>query len=62
MPKKIHFEWELPDVLVDELTQDRTEVSDTIKAAAVLDWSGPTGSHCAAVRSFCRCPILPSWS
>src|SRR5215510_4915009 len=38
MPKKIQFEWELPDTLVDELTQDRTEVVDTIKAAAVLDW------------------------
>jgi len=38
MPKKIHFEWELPDVLVEELTRDRTEVTETIKAAAVLDW------------------------
>ena len=38
MPKKIQFEWELPDTLVDELTHDRTEVADTIKAAAVLDW------------------------
>ena len=38
MPKKIQFEWELPDTLVDELTHDRTEVTDTIKAAAVLDW------------------------
>jgi hypothetical protein len=38
MPKKIQFEWELPDTLVDALTHDRTEVADTIKAAAVLDW------------------------
>ena len=38
MSKKIHFEWELPDTLVEELTHDRTEVADTIKAAAVLDW------------------------
>src|SRR2546426_12732539 len=38
MPKKIQFEWELPDTLVDALTHDRTEVTDTIKAAAVLDW------------------------
>ena len=38
MPKKIQFEWELPETLVDELTHDRTEVADTIKAAAVLDW------------------------
>lgn len=38
MPKKIQFEWELPDTLVDALTHDRTEVAETIKAAAVLDW------------------------
>jgi len=38
MPKKIQFEWELPDALVDELTHDRAEVAETIKAAAVLDW------------------------
>src|SRR5215470_6215365 len=38
VPKKIQFEWELPDTLVDELIHDHTEVADTIKAAAVLDW------------------------
>jgi hypothetical protein len=38
MPKKIRFEWELPDTLVDELTRDKTDAADTIKAAAVLDW------------------------
>jgi predicted HTH domain antitoxin len=38
MPKKIQFEWELPDMLVDVLTQDHTKVADTIKEAAVLDW------------------------
>ena len=38
MPKKIQFEWELPDTLVEALTHDRTKVTDTIKAAAVLDW------------------------
>lgn len=38
MPKKIQFEWELPDALVDELAPNPTEVADTIKAAAVLDW------------------------
>ena len=38
MPKKIQCEWELPDTLVDALTHDRTEVADTITAAAVLDW------------------------
>ena len=38
MPKKIQFEWELPDTLVDELTRERTEVTETIKMAAVLDW------------------------
>ena len=37
MPKKIQFEWELPDTLVDALTHGRSEVADTIKAAAVLD-------------------------
>src|SRR5262250_2796836 len=38
MPKKIQFEWELPDALVDALTPETTEVAETIKAAAVLDW------------------------
>src|SRR5262249_51041182 len=38
MPKKIQFEWELPDALVDALTPGATEVTETIKAAAVLDW------------------------
>ena len=38
MPKKIHFEWELPDALVDELDHDPTQIAETIKAAAVLDW------------------------
>ena len=38
MPKKIRFEWELPDTLVDELTRGQTDAAETIKAAAVLDW------------------------
>lgn len=38
MPKKIQFEWELPDALVDALTSDSAAVAETIKAAAVLDW------------------------
>src|ERR671933_561058 len=38
VPKKIRFEWELPDALVDELTRDQTDATETIKAAAVLDW------------------------
>ena len=38
MPKKIQFEWELPDALVAALAPDATEVADTIKMAAVLDW------------------------
>ena len=38
MPKKIRFEWELPDALVDELTRDQADATETIKAAAVLDW------------------------
>jgi predicted HTH domain antitoxin len=38
MPKKIHFEWELPDALVEALAPEATEVADTIKMAAVLDW------------------------
>ena len=38
MPKKIQFEWELPDALIDALTPETTEVAETIKAAAVLDW------------------------
>ena len=38
MPKKIRFEWELPDALVDAIAQDPTEAARTIKEAAVLDW------------------------
>jgi hypothetical protein len=38
VPKKIQFEWELPDTLVHELDQDATKLEETIKAAAVLDW------------------------
>ena len=38
VPKKIRFEWELPDGLVDQLSQDRAEMTETIKTAAVLDW------------------------
>jgi Uncharacterised protein family (UPF0175) len=38
MLKKIQFEWELPDALIDALTPETTEVAETIKAAAVLDW------------------------
>jgi predicted HTH domain antitoxin len=38
VPKKIQFEWELPDALVHELDHDTTKLTETIKAAAVLDW------------------------
>jgi hypothetical protein len=38
VPKKIQFEWELPDALVHELDHDVTKLAETIKAAAVLDW------------------------
>jgi len=38
VPKKIQFEWELPDALVDQLTRDQADAAQTIKAAAVLDW------------------------
>jgi hypothetical protein len=38
VPTKIRFEWELPDGLVDQLSQDRSEMTETIKTAAVLDW------------------------
>jgi predicted HTH domain antitoxin len=38
MPKKIQFEWELPDALVHELDHDSAKLAETIKAAAVLDW------------------------
>ena len=38
VPKKIRFEWELPDALVQELDHDATKLSETIKTAAVLDW------------------------
>jgi len=49
----------LPDTLVNELTYDRTEVADTIKAAAVLNWSGLTSSPSVEGPSFSKCPIVP---
>jgi hypothetical protein len=38
MPKKIQFEWELPDALVDAIAPDAVGAVRTIKEAAVLDW------------------------
>ena len=38
MPKKIQFEWELPDAPVDAIARDQAQVAETIKQAAVLDW------------------------
>ena len=38
MPKKIQFEWELPDAVVDAIAQNPGAVTQTIKEAAVLDW------------------------
>jgi predicted HTH domain antitoxin len=38
MPKKIQFEWDLPDALVDAVAPDASQLAETIKQAAVLDW------------------------
>jgi len=38
MPKRIQFEWELPDALVDAIAPDQTQAAEVIKQAAVLDW------------------------
>jgi hypothetical protein len=38
MPKKIQFEWELPDALVEAIVPDPAQVTEAIKQAAVLDW------------------------
>lgn len=38
MPKKIQFEWELPDALVDAIARDQAQVAEVVKQAAVLDW------------------------
>ena len=38
MPKKIRFEWDLFDVLVDAVAPDASQLAETIKQAAVLDW------------------------
>jgi hypothetical protein len=38
MPKKIQFEWDLPDTLVDAVASDPSHMAETIKQAAVLDW------------------------
>jgi hypothetical protein len=31
MPKKIRFEWDLPDALVDAVAPDESQLADTIK-------------------------------
>jgi len=38
MEKRIQFEWELPDTLIDRLAPDEKQMTETIKEAAVLDW------------------------
>ena len=38
MPKKIQFEWELPDSLLAAIVQDPAKAAEIIKQAAVLDW------------------------
>jgi predicted HTH domain antitoxin len=38
MPKKIQFEWELPDTLVEAIVQDPAKAVEAIKQAAVLNW------------------------
>lgn len=38
MPKKIQFEWELPDALLEAIVQDPAKAAEIIKQAAVLDW------------------------
>ncbi len=38
MPKRIQFEWELPDALVDAIAPDQAQAAEAIKQAAVLDW------------------------
>ena len=62
MPKKILFEWELPDALVDAVAPDASQLADTIKQAAVLDWCAQTGYQCATGQSSWGCPIVNSLS
>lgn len=38
MPKKIQFEWELPEALVDAIARDPAQAGEIIKQAAVLEW------------------------
>jgi hypothetical protein len=38
MPRKIQFEWELPDDLADTIAEDAAAAVRAIKEAAVLDW------------------------
>ena len=38
MPRKIQFEWELPDALIKAIVPDYAEAAEAIKQAAVLDW------------------------
>jgi hypothetical protein len=38
MPKRIRFEWDLPDALVEAVAPDESQLTDTLNHAAVLDW------------------------
>jgi predicted HTH domain antitoxin len=38
MPRRIQFEWELPDALVEAVAPDEARLADVIKQATVLDW------------------------
>lgn len=38
MDKTVHFDWELPGTLIDELAVESPDMAVVIKQAAVLDW------------------------
>jgi predicted HTH domain antitoxin len=38
MARTIHFEWELPDTLLDVVLKDAGSLVDECKRAAVFDW------------------------
>lgn len=38
MDKTVHFDWELPGTLINELAVESPDMAVVIKQAAVLDW------------------------
>jgi hypothetical protein len=62
MPRRIQFEWELPDALVEAVAPDEARLADVIMQATVLDWVRTQRLSVRRGQSSYRCPIESSLS